>query len=176
MDVHAWASFTIANDDLAHFNLYCVQTRPAIRQQWRRLRIGCSLLMAAALVLGFQLILDVGWLVALAVGVGFGLVCWLGFPWIQRRLITSELKRLSNETGLGVTGQVRLWLDDGGIHEEVGGTRTSTAWSGIAGVEEDDRYGYIFQGPYSAFMLPKHGDHDAEEFLAAVRARVGAAS
>lgn len=171
MDVHASANFTIANDDLAHFNLYCAQTRPAIRQQWRRLRIGCSVLMAAALVLGFQLILDVGVLVALAVGVGVGLVCWFCFPWIQPRLISSELRRLSRKTPLGNTGQVRLWLDDVGVHEEVGGTRTSTAWSGILGVEEDERYGYIFQGPYAAFLLPKAGDHDAGGFLRTVRAR-----
>lgn len=175
MDVHASANFTITNDDLAHFNLYCVQTRPAMRRQWRWLRVGCSVLMAVVLALGFQMVLDVGWLVALAVGVGVGLVCLVCFPWIQPWLISSELRRLSKQTPLGNTGRVRLWLDDVGVHEEVGGTRTSTAWSGITDVEEDEHYGYIFQGPYSAFLLPKAGDHGAEAFLGTVRARVATA-
>lgn len=157
-----------ATDYLA-FNLHVMRTSPVLRAQAARQRVVAAVLSALVGVVVVGVATD-EWVGGVVTGAVAGVVGWIALPVIHRRHVTRTLRRLAVGDGLGPSGDVRLTVDDDGLHETLAGTSTTITWGGVERLEETDHHAFVFAGPHAAVVVPKRAD-GVPELLDVLRSR-----
>jgi len=147
-------------DDLVAFSLHHsrvsknLKRRLLLTQAWG---VFCSLMIA---------LIWPGWSTTVKV-IFFGVssAFWvIAYPRYYRWVIKRNTRRNYSEGhNRGIVGEHVIVIDPEGVKEvsEVG--ESTTVWSGIERVEENDNYLFLYTGPIQAHVIPKRGFADDQQ-------------
>ncbi len=162
-------SYTIEPRDVVAFNVYQFEHSPSLRSSYRMgyFWLGVLSLLFAFFTSAWQhWILFGGWLV-------FSLVLFVGYRpltyWNLRRSIQRTNKEGRN---LGIWGKHTIVLQEKELVESSDAGHTSTRWSAVERIEQNDNHIFIYTSAHAAHVIPKRSFSDAkqaEEFYTTAR-------
>lgn len=146
--------YRLGADDYLAFNLHVMRTSPVFRAQAARQRVvaAATSTVMALVVVG---VATGEWIGGAITGIVAGAVAWWALPRIHRRHVDRTLRRLAVGDGLGPSGDVRLTVDDEGLHETLAGTSTTIGWAAVERVDETDHHAFVFSAPHAAIVVPR---------------------
>jgi len=163
--------FDLTAEDFAAFNLRHASTSESYSRIARRSRMSSSVIVFTALVLFVGVTLG-DLLAGIVTGTAGAVLIWFAFPWLWRRDIQRNLRRLSKGDGLGTPGRRILRVDDAGLHECGVGIELSTSWDGIERVDLAPDHVLVYYGPQAAIVVPRRvGPSQIEALLSELALR-----
>ncbi|HWV75699.1 MAG TPA: YcxB family protein [Isoptericola sp.] len=162
--------YRVQADDYLAFNLHVMRTSRVFRAQAARQRVvaAATSTVIALVVVG---VATGEWVGGVLTAIVAGAGAWCTLPRLHRRHVERTLRRLAVGDGLGPSGDVRLTIDDHGLHEALAGTLTTLTWDGVERVDETEHHAFVFSGPHAAIVVPRRAER-MPELLDAIRAHV----
>ena len=155
-------------DDLGAFNLHVMNTQSHFRRMYRAGFV-------AGPLIGFALLALTGHegLFSSVVKVAGASVLFSGlYVYFYRKVITDSVRKIHNQESSGLAiGPRSISITPEGLTEVSEHTTMQERWPGIRQVEDTPSALYFFNGPTSAYILPKRAFADEAQvsaFLAAV--------
>ncbi|MEU2198894.1 YcxB family protein [Isoptericola sp. NPDC019482] len=146
--------YRVEADDYLAFNLHVMRTSPVFRAQAMRQRVVAAV-TSTVIAMAVVGVVTGEWAGGAITGIVAGAGAWWTLPRVHHRHVERTLRRLAAGDGLGPSGDVRLTIDDVGLHETLAGTSTTIGWAGVTRVDETDHHAFVFSGLHAAIVVPR---------------------